>query len=276
MSETFQIEPNIERKNLQINSNISNNTDVDLNLNFDINRFKQLNNKCSELISEGKVEEGIKILKKIELFLESNIMDQRYNIDKKLLIILLHNIACAHQKLKDINNCISYLESVIYHYDLSIEKKHNIVINENYFIKHIRESKDNYHLLGDLILELRFSAKFHLQMSAILSEANRHIEALNEAKLASILCEDNIVKSNYLYFQIRDRQIKNGKIINNKNMNTNNDGNSNINIVDEDNILLNDKIKLNFKIITELNKIILNSRNYKETILKLIHFLTNV
>ena len=59
-------------------------------------------------------------------------MNQRYNIDKKLLIIILYNIACAHQKLKDIDNCISYLESVIYHYDLSIEKKHNIIINDNY------------------------------------------------------------------------------------------------------------------------------------------------
>ena len=283
MSENFQIgqKINIEKIKLQIDSNTPSNIDLDLNLilNYDINRFKELNNKCAELISEEKVEEAIKILKKIELFLESNIMDQRLNFDKKLLIIILHNIACAHQKLKDLDNCISYLESVLYHYDLSLEKKHNIKINDNYFIQHIRENKDNYQLLGDLILELRYSAKFHLQMSAILSEANRHAEALNEAKLASIICEDNLVKTNYLYYQIRDKQIKNGKSFNNnKNLytynggyisnNNSNNGNGN----DDDNILLNDKIKLNFKIISELNNLVLNSKNYKESKNKIYSF----
>ena len=275
MSEQFRIEPiiNKETQKLQIDNNSSNNIDIDYNLSYDINRFKELNNHCAELITEEKVEEGIKILKKIELFLESNIMEQRLNFEKNLLIIILHNIACAHQKLKDIDNCISYLESVIYHYDSSLEKKHNIKIEDNYFIQHIRESKDNYHLLGDLILELRYSAKFHLQMSAVLSEANRHSEALDEARLASIICEDNLVKTYHLYYQIRDKQIKNEKSLNNnKNMKINNDGNANINCIDDENILLNDKIKLNFKIINELNKLVLNSKNYKDSKIKINSF----
>ena len=266
MSENFQIESKINLEKIKSQTyNISNNFDIDFHLNLDLNKIKELNNRCAELISEEKIEDGIKILKKIELFLESNIMDQKLNLDKKILIIILHNIACSHQKLKDIDNCISYLESVIYHYDLSLEKKHNIKVDENYLIQHIKENKDNYQLLGDLILELRYSAKFHLQMSAILSEANRHVEALNEAKLASIICEDNLVKTNYLYYQIRDKQIKNGRLFNNnKNINMNNN--------EEDNILLNDKIKLNFKIINELYNIVLNLRNYKESKIKINSF----
>ena len=261
MSKNF-LDPKIifqeEIKN-QIN-NISNNIaiDFDIPLNLNLNIIKELNNKCAALISEEKIEESLKILKKIELFLESNIMDQKLNFNKKLLIIILHNISCCYQKIKEIDNCISYLESVIYHYDLSLEKKHNIKINENYLIQHIKENKDNYQLLGDLILELRYSAKFHLQMSAILSEANRYVDALKHAKLASIICEDNLVKTYYLYFQIRDKQVKNGIIFNNRN-------NNNININEEDNILLNDKIKLNYKIINELYNIIINLRNYDDT-----------
>ena len=255
MSENFLIEEKINSQDEIKNQieNISDNIIIDFPLYLDLMKIKQLNNKCSELILEEKAEDSLKILKKIELFLESNIMDKKLNFEKKLLIIILHNISCCHQKLKDIDNCISYLESVIYHFDFSLEKKHNIKINEDFFIQHIKENKDNYPSLGDLILELRYSAKFHLQMSAILSEGNRHIEALKHARLASVICEDNIVKTNYLYYQIRDKQIKNGFT---KNSNNNSE---------EDNNSLNDKIKLNFKIINELYNLILNSRNYNNT-----------
>ena len=251
MSENFLIGENINVSDSEIKNqieSISDNTMIDFPQNLDLKKIKDLNNKCSELIIEEKVEDGLKILKKIELFLESNIMDKKLNFEKKLLVIILHNISCCHQKLKELDNCISYLESVIYHYDFSLENRHNIKINEEYLIQHIKESKDNYSSLGDLILELRYSAKFHLQMSAILSEANRHAESLKYARLASIICEDNIVKTNYLFHQIRDKQIKNGFSNNN-----NSEENSN---------LLNDKIKLNYKIINELYNLIINSRNY--------------
>ena len=235
MSLNSKIEP---KKNYQVKTknriqNKPNNIGIEFFLNLDLNKLKELNNKSAELIFEEKAEEGLIILKKLELCLESNVIEPKIDFDKKLLVIILHNIACCHQKLQEINNCISYLEAVIYHYDLSLENKHNIKINENFFLYHLKENKDNYQLLGDLILELRFSAKFHLQMSDLLSQANRHIEGLKHAKLASVICEDNIIKTNHLYSQIRDKQIKNS-ILFNKNIN-----NNNINIGDE-NSLLND------------------------------------
>ena len=257
MSLNSKIEP---KKNYQVKTknriqNKPNNIGIEFFLNLDLNKLKELNNKTAELIFEEKADEGLIILKKLELCLESNVIEPKIDFDKKLLVIILHNIACCHQKLQEINNCISYLEAVIYHYDLSLENKHNININENFFLYHLKENKDNYQLLGDLILELRFSAKFHLQMSDLLSQANRHIEGLKHAKLASVICEDNIIKTNHLYSQIRDKQIKNS-ILFNKNIN-----NNNINIGDE-NSLLNDKIKLNYKIINELYDIILNLRDF--------------
>ena len=144
MSENFLIGENINVSDSEIKNqieNISDNTMLDFPQNLDLKKIKDLNNKCSELIIEEKVEDGLKILKKIELFLESNIMDKKLNFEKKLLVIILHNISCCHQKLKDIDNCISYLESVIYHYDFSLENRHNIKINEEYLIQHINKVK---------------------------------------------------------------------------------------------------------------------------------------
>jgi hypothetical protein len=66
--------------------------------------------------------------------------------------------------------------------------------------------------LGDIILQIRFSAKFHLQMCAVLSQNNNHNEALKHARLAALMCEDNIIKTQFLYKQIQLEYIsKKGK-----------------------------------------------------------------
>jgi len=49
--------------------------------------------------------------------------------------------------------------------------------------------------IGEIILKLRFSAKFHMQMCAVLSQAKNHREALRHALIGSYLCEDNLLKS---------------------------------------------------------------------------------
>ena len=235
------------------------NYDIEIGPNLDLDKLKELNNKSSELIYEEKIDNSFRILKKLEMFLESNAINPKFDIEKKMLLIILNNLACCFQKLKDFNNCINYLEAVIYHYDTSLEKRHNIKIDENYFVQHMNENKVNYQLLGDLILELRFSAKFHIQMSELLSQVNRHVDALKHAKLASLICEDNLIKSYYLYIQIKDNLIKN-TLLSKKNNNDNNNNNNNEN-TNEDDIFINDKIKLNYKIIQELFKIIQDIRD---------------
>jgi hypothetical protein len=57
--------------------------------------------------------------------------------------------------------------------------------------------------LGDMILQMRFSAKFHLQMCAVLSQANNHQQALEHARISALICEDNISKTNILFQQIK-------------------------------------------------------------------------
>ena len=144
-------ETNNERAENQDMINL-NNIDLELSSGFDLNKIKSFNTKSVDLIFEEKIEESLEILKKLEAFFEANAIEAKLNLDKKILIIILHNLACCYQKLKDFDICISYLESVIYHFDSSLEPKHHIKIKDDYFIKNFKEDQSQYSLLGDFIL----------------------------------------------------------------------------------------------------------------------------
>ena len=250
---------NEEENLISKESSTSKNTETNIMDNLDIQKMKELNSKCVEFIFEEKADISLEILKKLEMFLESNILETKFNFEKKLIIIILHNLACCYQKLKDYDNCIIYLDGVIYHFDKELEKKHQIKINEEYFYQNLNKDQTNYSLLGDLILELRFSAKFHLQMCAVLSQANRHVEALKHAKLAGLICEDNLIKTYYLFIQMK---LKNIFSLENKNNNSNNIQN-NKELNEEDDFNNAEKMKLTQNIINDLFYKITNLRkNY--------------
>ena len=236
---------NANSNNIDFNNLENENNNIDISSNLDFNKIKDYNNKSVDYIFDEKIDIALEILKKIEVFLETNAIESKLNLDEKIIIIILHNLACCYQKLKDFENCISYLEAVIYHFDSSLEPKHHIKINEDYFLKSRNEDQSNYSLLGDFILELRFSAKFHLQMCAVLSQANKHIEALKHAKLAALMCEDNLIKTYYLYNQMKDNNFKNNRINN----------------VEDEYPAFTEKIKQSLKIILELFNRVINLRN---------------
>ena len=53
---------------------------------------------------------------------------------------------------------------------------------------------------------MRFSAKFHLQMCAVLSQSNNHSDALEHARISALICEDNIIKTYFLFNQFRKKK----------------------------------------------------------------------
>ena len=253
---------NIKKKNIKF---IKNNDKIDLTISddLDLKKIKEFNSKSVELIFDDKPEISLEILKKLESFFESNIIESKINFNRKILIVLLHNIACCYQKLKDFPNCITYLDAVIYHFDTSLENKYNIkIIAQNFY--NLIEKKENNKISVDYILELRFSAKFHLQMCAVLSQANRHIEALKHAKLAAMICEDNLIKTKILYDQIKNKSFileesidKKSSIETIENKNDQNDEKKFI-----------DKIQSTCSIIYDLYTKIINFRNSKNLLEK--------
>ena len=56
--------------------------------------------------------------------LESNII-----LDKKILMVVLHNVACCHQKVKDFNSCLTYIDAILFHFDCIIENNDANIIN---------------------------------------------------------------------------------------------------------------------------------------------------
>ena len=247
----FPQEINQAKEDTQLDSENSSNIITlinNLDENSTIEQLKEINAQCVDLIFEEKPIKSLEYLKKLESFLETAVIETNIIIPKKIIIIVLYNIACCFQKLKDLDNCILYLDALIYHFDKNLEKKYNISITLDYFDSLIKsknifsEKKD----LGDWVLDLRFSAKFHIQMSVILSQAKRHVDSLYHAKLAGLICEDNIIKAYYLYLIIQN-DFKNNNIKENGSINELNK--------------IKEQIKLNFKIIFELKKMVLNLRN---------------
>ena len=87
-------------KNIDIElTNISNY--IDRNANLDLKKIIKYNDKCAEAILEDKIELPKEILSKLEVYLETNAIESKLNLDKKILIVILQNLACCYQKIKD-------------------------------------------------------------------------------------------------------------------------------------------------------------------------------
>ena len=169
------------------------------NLNPKSKEILEINNEAIKLITEENVESAIELLKEAEKKIAKN--ESEIN-DPKIKIIINHNLACSYQKIKNIPKCIAHLEKVNSDFDMFLESKHKIKISPDFFLQKILSDNPQPNvLLGDFILELRFCAKFHLQMCAAYSQNNNHKEALVHAKLAALICEDNVSKTFFLLKQ---------------------------------------------------------------------------
>ena len=185
------------------NQNIMNNNPTSSNI---IHQILELNNQSIQLILEENIEAALEILSDAQILLNKH---KSIITESKVSVIINHNTACCYQKQKNIEKCINYLQKVNNEFNIYLENKHKIQINTNFFLNKILTEQINSNvLLGDFILELRFCAKFHLQMCAAFSQNNNHIEALNHARLAALICEDDIVKTYFLFKQTKSEILK--------------------------------------------------------------------
>lgn len=170
-------------------------------LNTATKEILEMNNAALQLILEDNIDNALEILKDAE---KKIIKNKNFIQDPKINIIINHNLACCYQKIKNIQKCIFHLEKVNTEFDSFLETKHKIKIDQTFFLdKILSENPQPSVLLGDFILELRFCAKFHLQMCAAYSQNNNNREAINHAKLAALICQDNISKTYFLYNQTK-------------------------------------------------------------------------
>ena len=193
------------------------NNNKELSIQEITSKILELNNVTIQMILEEKIE---KLDEALELLSEANDILEKYSSqikEPKLKVIINHNIGCCYQKLKNVSKCVIYLEKVNEEFNKYLENKHKIIINNSYFLDEILNNQiQSDILLGDFILELRFCAKFHLQICAAYSQNNNHYEALNHAKLAALICEDNIVKTYFLFKKIKNEINKENGIKKNK------------------------------------------------------------
>jgi len=188
--------------------------------------------------------------------LESNVI-----IDKKILMVVLHNVACCHQKIKDFNLCITYLDAILFHFDGIIESKFSLItttntnnnstnltegklqnknhINNtkhtsnqfNHYFTDKKYSINSFKELSDFILMLRFSSKFHLQICAVYSQNGNHQDAIKQSKISAKISEDNFKRTknllNYIISTKNNHNYSNNTI---SNTTLNNDANNTTNV----------------------------------------------
>lgn len=180
----------------------------DTTINLEMDKVNEINTKCIDLINDEKIDAALRKLKEAESKLERIILDLDHNLDKKVLMVILHNISCCYQKMKDFENCINYLEAVIYHLETLLQTKYQFSFKIGALnldpIQTLISDNNNLCFYGEIILQLRYFAKFHLQMCAVMSQANNHKDALSHCELAAILCEDNMLKTRILFKKHRD------------------------------------------------------------------------
>ncbi|CAI2384584.1 unnamed protein product [Moneuplotes crassus] len=178
------------------------------------NQLKELNDSAVVSLKDEETESANDKLKRCEQILE-NLISEGRDVDRNQIIVVLHNLACCHQRSSMLDDCVSYLDGTIFNINISLKSQILNQLSEDYgpvIVKdELNEIMDD--ASQDMILneevsrkltmsykfqKLRYLSRLHLQLGAVLSQINKHEEALYHGKIAALYCQDLIKNTKLL------------------------------------------------------------------------------
>jgi len=165
---------NVSHPDLRDHNNGSVDQEASDDANSIVARTLELNTMAIEAMALGDVKVAVDYISKAEQLLEMAATNGE-TIDRNLIIVTLYNCACFYHKGGSIDDCASYLEACIFHLNYRPQSANGKPPSE----------ADKF---ADL-KKLRHQFKIHLQLCAILSQLNKHENALYHAQLGLKLAQ---------------------------------------------------------------------------------------
>lgn len=152
-------------------------------------------------------ETALENLKRGEQILEQ-ITAEGKDVDRNLIVVILYNLACTYQRLQMLEDCASYLDGTIYNLEAKVTSfDDNQDVIQQMLVQQAEDESDSGERSKQLqsviettkkfnisskLFKLRYLCKCHLQLCAVLSQLNKHQEALYHGQMASFFCQQLI------------------------------------------------------------------------------------
>ena len=153
--------------------------------------IRKLNNEAKAKINSDSPKEALVYLTEAEKILEYAASCGK-NIDRNMIVCVLHNEACCYQKLWELEKCSNYLEALIFNISSHLKTSTPSPREVEDYIKtsgslssHLRDS-----LYGKPINQRIQLSKYHLQFCAINSQLRNHKGALISGRRAIAIIKD--------------------------------------------------------------------------------------
>jgi len=151
-------------------------------------------------------DNALECLKRGEQLLEA-VTAEGKDVDRNLIIVILYNLACCYQRASLLEDCASYLDGTIF----NLESKVTNFSDNSALLSTLLASPTNSVMSGNSqpetarkfnisakLFKLRYLCKCHLQLCAVLSQLNKHHDALLHGQKASFYCQELIRNTHLL------------------------------------------------------------------------------
>lgn len=115
-----------------------------------------------------------------------------------MVTVVSYNMACCYQRTGSLEDCIAYLNETLVNLGDPLPNSTSVCNKSQDEEKKEQKKIQKKYNVSMKIQKLRYKCKCHLQLCAVMSQLNRHEEALNNGKLAVRFCQELIKNSKYL------------------------------------------------------------------------------